>query len=87
MINYNQKIDEIIELFPKGKELYKTSPLFNKVIQMLARGETPYTLLVHLIQSHEDMSNAMASYIQRDTRPLIFNNHDNISVPRNKEST
>ena len=82
MIDYRQNTDEVVDLFKNGKELYMKSPLFNKVVQMLVRRESPYEVIQQLIQCNEDSYNAMVAYIQRDTRPLIFNNHDHINIIR-----
>lgn len=39
---FYQKTDECIARFKNGKERYKTSATFNRVIQMLVRDVDPY---------------------------------------------
>jgi hypothetical protein len=65
-----RKTDKMIAKFKNGKKRYATSPLFNKVIQMLVRGLDPYEVIDQLCQQNEDTNNSFNQYVLRDTRPL-----------------
>ena len=71
--NFHQKTDEIIDRFTNGREKYRRSALFNRVVQMMVRGESPYDIIEHLIQVTEDMQAAFSEFAIRDTRPMIIN--------------
>ena len=74
---YN-KTDEFIAMFKNGKERYKTSATFNKVVQMLVRGVSTYEVIDCLCQMSDDQNEAFIQYIHRDTRPLITDNKTRI---------
>lgn len=67
------KTDECISRFKNGKERYRNSPTFNKVIQILVRDMDPYDIIDDLCQSIDDQSRAFEQYVIRDTRPTIIN--------------
>jgi len=52
-------------------EEYKTSALFNTVVQMLVRGEDPLEVIDQLITTAEDANKALIQYMYRDTRPTM----------------
>lgn len=64
------KTDECISRFKNGKDRYRNSPTFNKVVQMLVRDVDPYDIIDQLCQSLDDQSKAFEQYILRDTRPM-----------------
>lgn len=66
---FYRKTDECIARFKNGKELYRTSPLFNRIVQMLVRDENPYDLIEELIQITDDTQKAFSQYVVRDSRP------------------
>lgn len=68
------KTDEFIAMFKNGKERYKTSTTFNRVVQMLVRGVSPYEVIDCLCQMSDDQNEAFIQYIHRDTRPMITDN-------------
>ena len=70
---YN-KTDECIARFKNGKERYKTSVTFNKVVQMLVRGVSPYEVIDCLCQMSDDQNEAFIQYINRDNRSMITDN-------------
>ena len=67
-----RKTDECIARFKNGKERYKTSATFNRVVQMLVRGADPYEIIDHLCQMSDDQTKAFEQYIHRDTRPMVM---------------
>ena len=71
-IDFHTKVDEIINKFNNGRELYKRNALFNRCVQMLVRDENPYDLILRLVHMADDCQNAMKAYIERDTRPIGF---------------
>ena len=73
MANFHQKTDEIIDRFTNGREKYKRSALFNRVVQMMVRGQSPYDMIEYLIQVTEDTQEAFQQFAIRDTRPMIMN--------------
>lgn len=58
--------------FKNGKERYKTSATFNRVVQMLVRNADPYEIIDHLCQMSDDQTKAFEQYIHRDTRPMVM---------------
>jgi hypothetical protein len=66
------KTDECIARFKNGKERYKTSATFNRVVQMLVRDADPYEIIDHLCQMSDDQTKAFEQYIHRDTRPMVM---------------
>jgi hypothetical protein len=69
--DFYKKTDECISLFKNGKDRYRNSPTFNKVVQMLVRDVDPYDIIDQLCQSLDDQSKAFEQYVIRDTRPII----------------
>lgn len=67
-----RKTEEIINRFKNGKERYKRSALFNKVVQMLVRDVDEYEIIDDLINVAQDSTSALEQYIYRDTRPIII---------------
>ena len=66
-----QKTEEVIAQFKDGRERYKTSVTFNRVVQMLVRGEDTYHVIDSLCRIVDDMDRAFNQYIVRDDRPII----------------
>ena len=64
------KVEEFISKFEDGKTMYRTSPLFNVIVTMLAGGSDVYSLILHLIKMNEHNAKAFEQYMLRDTRPL-----------------
>lgn len=69
MNEHYKKLDDIISKFKNGKELYKTSATFNRVVQMLARDVDPIEIIEQLIVMEIDMTNAFQHHIVMDDRP------------------
>jgi len=67
-----KRTDEIILKFPNGKERYRKSALFNKIIQVLARGQDEYEVIDILITNNEDLKNAFEQYMLRTAPPSIL---------------
>ena len=63
---YNTKIDNCISKFKNGKERYRTSATFNRIVQMLIRDVDPYEIIDQLCQVSDDQSKAFESYIKRN---------------------
>ncbi|HUV00043.1 MAG TPA: hypothetical protein VMW32_03665 [Bacteroidales bacterium] len=66
------KINELIGEFENGKQLYRQSPIFNRVIQMIARGVSKNEVIETLIKITEDTNKAFEHYMIRDTRPYLY---------------
>ena len=69
---FYRKTDECITRFKNGKERYKTSATFNRVVQMLVRDVNPYEVIDHLCQMSDDQTKAFDQYVHRDTRPRVM---------------
>ena len=69
---FYKKTDECIARFKNGKERYRNSATFNRVVQMLVRDADPYEIIDHLCQMTDDQTNAFLQYIHRDTRPIVM---------------
>jgi len=67
---FYHKTDECIARFKNGKERYKTSVTFNKVVQMLVRDVDPYEIIDHLCQMSDDQTKAFELYINRNIPPI-----------------
>lgn len=70
-IEFYNKTDECISRFKNGKERYKTSATFNRVIQMLVRNVDPYDIIDQLCQMSDDQMKAFEQYVNRDTKSFI----------------
>jgi hypothetical protein len=68
---YN-KTTEVLKNFKDSEKRMMTSPLFNRVVQMLARDVNVYDVINELITITEDTNRAFEQYILRDTRPISF---------------
>lgn len=60
-----RKTDECIDRFRNGKERYRTSATFNKVVQALVREVEPYEIIDQLCQMLDDQSKAFEQYVYR----------------------
>jgi hypothetical protein len=69
---FYRKTDECIARFKNGKERYRNSATFNRVVQMLVRDADPYEIIDHLCQMSDDQNKAFEQYIHRDTRPMVM---------------
>lgn len=67
---FYKKTDECISKFKNGKERYRKSPTFNRVIQMLVRGVDPFDVIDQLCQVTDDTQKAFEQYVIRDERPI-----------------
>lgn len=74
------KTDECIARFKNGKERYKMSATFNRVVQMLVRGADTYEIIDHLLQMSDDQTKAFEQYINRDIRHIVIPIVDNGKV-------
>lgn len=70
---FNQNIVSIIDKFKNGEERYRTSVLFNNVIQMLLRGAEPLDIIDKLITMNENTQKAFQEYARDDMRHFIIN--------------
>jgi len=64
-IELYKKTDECIAKFKNGKERYKQSATFNRVIQMLVRDVDPYEIIDQLCQTIDDIQKAFNQYAFR----------------------
>lgn len=55
----------LLTQFKNGKKLFHTSPTFNKVIQMLARGAKPLEVIEDLINNCDSIQQAFEKHLQR----------------------
>ncbi len=67
-----RKTDEVVARFKNGKERYKKSPTFNRVVQMLVRDVDSYDIIDALCEMTDDNQKAFEQYISRDSRPMIM---------------
>lgn len=61
-----RKTDEIIAKFKNGKELYLKSAEFNKIVQMLVRGSTPYECIEQMVNVVDNINDAFLQQILRN---------------------
>jgi hypothetical protein len=66
------KLDEVIGKFNNGQHRYQNSAITNKVIQSLANGGDPYTLIDELCQIIDNHNEQFSDYVSRDTRPITI---------------
>lgn len=76
-IEFYKKTDECIAKFKNGKERYRTSPTFNRVVQMLVRDAEPYDIIDQLCEILDDTQKAFEQFAFRDTRPMIITRDGN----------
>ena len=70
---FYRKTDECIARFKNGKERYKTSATFNRVVQMLVRDADIYEIIDHLCQMSDDQTKAFKSFLfQAFVAAVIF---------------
>jgi len=67
------KTSEAIAKFKNGREMYNKSPLFHKIVQMMARGSSETDIIELLITMQEDSAEQFKQYMHRDTRPITQN--------------
>jgi glycerol-3-phosphate dehydrogenase len=72
------KTAEILTKFKNSEKMYNESPLFHRVVQMMANGMSESEVIERLIEIAENGQKALEFYLLRDTRPMNFYN-------RNKE--
>ena len=70
-----RKTDECIARFKNGKERYRNSATFNRVVQMLVRDVDPYDVIDQLCQMSDDQARAFEQYTLRDGRPNPLFSH------------
>jgi len=66
-----KKTDEVLAKFKNGKELFRTSVLFNKTVQMLVRDTDPYEMIEALIKINENTQQSFEQHLMRDHRQLM----------------
>lgn len=71
-IEFYKKTDECIARFKNGKERYRNSATFNRVVQMLVRDVNPYEIIDHLCQMSDDQTKAFEQYIHRNNRLMVM---------------
>ena len=69
---FYKKTDETIAKFKNGRERYNNSATFNRVVQMLVRGEDPLEIIDQLSMSIDDKNKAFEQYILRSTAPFFM---------------
>ncbi len=67
---YYTKLEETVSKFKNGKELYRDSATFNRVVQMLVRDVSPLEIIEQLIMIEIDMAKAFETHIIMDNRPF-----------------
>jgi len=72
MDDYHKKLDELISKVDNGKQKYKKSPLFNKVVNCLAYKHEPIQIMSDLIDIIETQQDEFEKYQQGDTRPILI---------------
>jgi hypothetical protein len=61
-------MQEIINSFKNGEELFITNPTFNKIVYALAHGMTEHQAIEHLIEINESVMDRMKELL--DTLPV-----------------
>jgi len=69
-MDFYKKTEECIAKFKNGKERYRTSATFNRVVQMLVRDVDPYDVIDQLCEITDDTQRAFEQFAFRDTRPM-----------------
>ena len=69
----------LIKKFDNGEELYKKSPLFNQVINLLCNGVTYYDIINSLIGIIENNNKIFKDYVEKDVRPFVLTNREYIN--------
>lgn len=69
-MDFYKKTEECIAKFKNGKERYRTSVTFNRVVQMLVRDVDPYDVIEQLCEITDDTQRAFEQFAFRDTRPM-----------------
>lgn len=64
-----EQIEELLEEFSDGEYLYKTSPVFNQVIQMLIRNVHPYRVIENLCDMNDEIQKSFQDHL------LKYGNH------------
>ena len=65
-----KKTDEILSKFKNGKNRFRESALFNRVVQMLVRDADPIEIIDQLITITDDTQKAFEQYMIRSTPTL-----------------
>lgn len=52
--------------------MYKRSALFNRCIQMMVSGGTPFEVIEQMVLINEQTQKAFEDYMNRDTRPIQY---------------
>ena len=61
-MDFYKKTEECIAKFKNGKERYRTSATFNRVVQMLVRDVDPYDVIDHLCEVSDDTQKAFEQF-------------------------
>lgn len=72
-LEFYKKTEEIISKFENGKELYYKSPMFNQVVQMLARDVDIYKVIESMVTSVDDTQRAFEHHLMTTHKPFIVN--------------
>ncbi len=66
-----RKAEYYISLFDNGEDRYRKSALFNRVIQMLVRGENPYEVIDILCNTVDEQNKLLEKSVTRSVLPPI----------------
>lgn len=69
-------ISELIEKFPNGQERFLNSALFNQIIQSLARGTEPLSIIDDLIVMQEETTERFKDYIIGEPARMIVSSDE-----------
>jgi|GEM_PF-6315334 len=72
-LEFYRKTDEVISKFKNGKELYRKSPMFNQVVQMIVRDVDLYDIIESIVTTVDDTQKAFEHHLINDYRPLFMN--------------
>lgn len=65
-----RKTEEIISRFKNGNQLYLKSAVFNRMVQMLARGMTEYEVMQEMVMLIEDNIKASEYILTTSVHPV-----------------
>ena len=71
MEDYYKELDLVLSKFKDANELYKKSALFNNIVNSLARGNDPYSIIQQLVVDSENQTQRFQDYVQKDCRPFV----------------
>lgn len=74
-------IDSIIAKFANGQEKFQKIAAYRAVIEALARGADPITILDQTVQMYEDKVKEFVDFATGDTRPLVIQKIQDVTCP------